>query len=128
MNSHNQPYVLFESHHSVANDGILKFLIDTGTRVSLIKISSIQDYNKNNITLLNGIAPLATIQTIDEADIQFKTQNAKIIGKFQILDAPSNIRFDGILGDDFLKTHLAKINYENFLLYLKSIPSPIPLG
>lgn len=122
--------MLFESRHSIADDGILKFLIDTGASMSLIKTSSIQNYtvDSNHSTILNGIAPHATIQTAGEAEIELKIRNNRIIGKFQILDVHSNIPFDGILGDDFLKTHRAKINYENSLLSLNSIPVPISLG
>lgn len=121
--------VLFESESSSANDRIFKFPIDTGAAVSLIKTSSIKNCvtDTHNPMVLNGIAPNIPIQTLGETKIELIVHDKSIVGNFQILDAHTNIPFDGLLDDDFLRTHNAKIDYSTSCISFESLPFSISL-
>lgn len=121
--------MLFESNCSKSNDGVLKFLVDTGASVSLIKASSLNkvSIDSTNSISLNGLSPNAPVLTAGETNIELSIRGNKINVDFQLLDSPTHIPFDGFLGDDFLRTHEAKIDYSNGMINLNSIPLGIPL-
>lgn len=125
--SNDLTYVLFHSKNSNSNDETLKFLIDTGASVSLIKSTSITTWrNHNNApVILNGLSPSAPIATRGETEIGIHSK--KIVANFQILDTPTNILCDGLLGGDFLRSQGAKIDYTTTTILLNSIPFQLPL-
>ncbi|GLV43803.1 hypothetical protein CBL_11617 [Carabus blaptoides fortunei] len=107
----------------------LSFMLHPGASVSLIKASSLNkvSIDRANSISLNGLSPNAPVFTEGETNIELSIRGNKINVNFQLLDSPTNIPFDGLLGDDFLRTHEAKIDYSNSMINLNSIPFGIPL-
>ena len=107
----------------------MKFLIDTGALVSLIKSTSIKNPTTiNNVpVVLNRVSPNAPISTCDETEIELEIHSKTIMTKFQVLNTLTNIPFDELLGDDFHRSQKARIDYSTSTISLSSIPFQIPL-
>ena len=107
----------------------MKFLIDTGALVSLIKSTSIKNPTTiNNVPIvLNGVSPNAPISTCGETEIELEIHSKAIMTRFQVLNTLTNIPFNGLLGDDFLRSQKARIDYSTSTISLSSIPFQILL-
>ena len=92
----------------------LKFLLDTGASVNLIKRSEVSPYiniDKNSIIILKGITP-ESLNTLGKVIINFFDTNAE----FHLVEDNFPIEEAGILGNDFFRKNNARINYsENYL-------------
>lgn len=122
-------YIHFECPTSKSKDKVLKFLVDTGASISLVKSASLNHYeitNHNPITL-NGLSPNAPLQTLGETNLELVFRNSKIRTNFHVLDSDSNIPFDGLIGDDFLRSQNAKIDYAKSTIILNCVSIPMPL-
>lgn len=116
-------YVLFYSNSCNSPDKALKFLIDTGASISLVKTSSLNNFQLSNTNpiILNRLSVNSPIQTLGETIIELEIHNHKINVNIQTIDVPTNIPFDGLLGDDFLISRETKVDYSNCTISIKSI-------
>lgn len=109
----------------------LKFLIDTGANVSLIKWESLPKsdlcYDNSEILTLNGISANSPVRTVGIINLPLSVHNKLFNAKFHVVKEKCNIPFDGLIGSDVLKNQKALINYEKSQLKLSSLPFPIPL-
>lgn len=91
--------------------GKKKFFLDTGTSITLIRSSYIDDNLKH--VEEHGMEVFST-NTFEIEGIDFGKQN------LFLLDISSELNyFDGVLGMDFLKKHVCYIDFENGYLYIK---------
>lgn len=108
-----------------------KFLIDTGANVSLIKLEKLKEtqseYNCSEILTLNGLSANAPVSTIGSIQLPLKVHELQFNIKFHIVNVETNIPFDGLIGNDFLRNENAEINYNKLQLKLNSLPCPISL-
>lgn len=96
-----------------AQTGSLRFLIDTGADVSMVKAALLKDnteFNAGETILLQGIADKA-IKTMGTTDINLSAHKLEITHKFHIVDHQIKLTYDGILGRDFWEGNDAKIDY-----------------
>ena len=63
----------------------------------------------------------------EKSNWKFNIHSKTIMTKFQVLNTLTNIPFVGILGDDFLHSQKARIDYSTSIISLSSIPFEIPL-
>ncbi|XP_063975940.1 uncharacterized protein LOC135161895 [Diachasmimorpha longicaudata] len=128
-NNNELTYILFESPHSDDSDQILKFLVDTGAAVSLVKASSIRNYKIINPEpiILNGIKPNAPIMTLGQTELNLSVNSNSFFNKFHVLNSDTGIPFDGLVGQDFFQKHNCKINYQNSTISIDALPFPLPL-
>lgn len=108
-----------------------KFLVDTGANVSLIKLPKLKQtqctFNSAEKLTLNGLSANSPVSTIGSIVLPLNIHNKIFQVKFHIVKAESNLPFDGLIGNDFLKNEMATICYEKNQLKLNCLPFPIPL-
>lgn len=108
-----------------------RFLIDTGASSSLIKLEKLKltksKYNPTEILTLNGLSANTPVKTIGSIVLNTRIHNKFLDIKFHIVKQESNIPFDGLIGQDFLKQEGAEINYSQGFLKIKSLPFPVKL-
>lgn len=108
-----------------------RFLIDTGASSSLIKLEKLKQtkskYNPTEILTLNGLSANTPVKTIGSIVLNTRIHNKFLDIKFHIVKQESNIPFDGLIGQDFLKQEGAEINYSQGFLKIKSLPFPVKL-
>lgn len=128
-NNSDLTYVLFDSPQSSSDDKTLKFLIDTGAAISLIKATSLTKFQilNDKPIILNGISPNSPIHTLGDTELQLSYHDNSINAIMHVINADTNIPFDGLLGDDFFRGQEAKIDYSYSSISTKSFPFPIPV-
>lgn len=124
-------YVFFP-HLDNNNDLItFKFLIDTGASVSLIKTDKLKQtplyFNPNDKVMINGICPNKQILTTGSVNLEPIFDGYKTKIKFHIVKGPTNIPFDGLLGNDFLLPGKAEINLNQLNLKINCLPVSIKI-
>lgn len=101
---------------SIGQEGrILRFLIDTGAEISLIKLNSLHDHvpiDVNNIIELQGITS-GKINTLGSCVGEIFCNNKFYKQTFHIVKNDFKLEHDGILGSDFLCRHQVRISFSN---------------
>lgn len=121
-------YILLYSKYAKSEDKILKFLIDTGAAVSLIKSESLLEtpVDKSKAINLNGLNPNSPIPTIGEINLELQIHKQKINSEFQVIGKnTTNIPFDGLIGHRFFKKQNCTIDYAKSVIKINS--SEVPL-
>ena len=83
----------------------LKFLIDTGAEISIIKGSSLNpgvNYQLHNGADIKGICNVV-LKTEGIVILKLFTDTHETVHAFHVLGEPSALEYDGILGKDFLE-------------------------
>ena len=83
----------------------LKFLIDTGAEISIIKGSSLNpgvNYQLHKGAYINGICN-AVLKTESIVELKLLTDTHETVHAFHVLGEHSALEYDGILGKDFLE-------------------------
>lgn len=108
-----------------------KFLIDTGANVSLIKLPKLKltksTYNPSETLVLNGLSANSPISTIGSIKMPLQIYDQTFDVKFHIVKVDSNLPFDGLIGNDYLKNQEATICFKKNQLKINSVPCPIPI-
>lgn len=98
----------------------LKFNIDTGAAVSILRAEKILDAkinSKNRINLIGLTQP--QIKTMGTSKIEFDFEKTRIQYMFHVIFGNHHLQSDGLLGSDFLITYNAKIDFHKRVLCLK---------
>ena len=91
----------------------LKFLIDTGDEISIIKGSSLNprvNYQLHKGVDIKGICN-AVLKTEGIINLKLLTDTHETVHAFHVLGEPFELQYDGILGKDFLEERESVINY-----------------
>ena len=83
----------------------LKFLIDTGAEISVIKGSSLNpgvNYQLHKGVDIKGISD-AVLKTEGIIELKLLTDTHETVHAFHVLGEPSALQYDGIVGKDFLE-------------------------
>jgi hypothetical protein len=92
----------------------LKFLIDTGSQLSLCKYASIKEgsvYDSKRVVSVRGISS-CTEKTLGGIEMGLSTENYERTHIFHIARDGIRIPYDGILGQDFFISNRARIDYK----------------
>jgi hypothetical protein len=126
LSSENQNlmYVLIPSPQAANKN--FKFVIDPGASKSIIKARSLEEktlFCEDEILTINGVSEDSPINTSGYSFLNFEItdENKPIQHKFHIINCPSGIPFDGLIGNDLLLAFCRVINYENKQLIFKNI-------
>ena len=87
----------------------VKFLIDSGAEISIIKGSSLNvgaSYQSRKSVEIKGLCN-AVLKTDGIAELKLLTEEHETVHKFHVLCEPSALQCDGILGKDFWKRESA---------------------
>jgi len=87
----------------------LKFLIDTGAEISVIKGSSLNpgvNYQLHKSVDIKGICN-AVLKTEGVIDLKLLTDTHETVHTFHVLGEPSALQYGGILGKDFWRRERA---------------------
>lgn len=105
--------IIIEIPTSISNEDI-KFCVDTGAQVSVIKPQKILDakINVNNKINIMGVAKNAKLQSLGVVRTHLHCKNLRILHDFHVLNKNFNIKVDGIIGNDLLKKTGAKIDFD----------------
>ena len=128
-NMKSQPYYVTLRLSNTHQD--LKFLVDTGSSISIIKSELLADncpIFKNEILTLKGITESENLcKTLGYANLEIFLKNQSINHKFHIVHFDQNLslKYDGIIGNDLFETYKVKIDYERKNLIISN--SFIPL-
>lgn len=106
-------FITFTSSNSEQK---LRFLIDTGAAVSLIKHDVLVPQKTvldiKDIITITGIAPNRPISTLGSAEISLNLEELHLNFRIHVINAYKiTIDFDGILGEDFFTSQNAEISY-----------------
>lgn len=106
--------IMIEIPTSISNEKI-KFCVDTGAQVSVIKPQKILDakINTKNKINIEGVAKNAKLQSLGMVKAHLHCKNLRILHNFHVLNKDFNVEVDGIIGNDFLRKTGAKIDFEN---------------
>jgi hypothetical protein len=91
----------------------LKFLIDTGAEISIIRSSSLTpgvEYQMQDGVDIKGITN-AVMKTEGTVDLKLFTDTHETVHTFHVLTGDCNMHYDAILGKDFLEERESVINY-----------------
>lgn len=97
---------------NISNANNVRLLLDTGADISLIKLNCLDDdvNFKNNTVAITGINE--TINTLGTCIGNIKFNDLEISHTFHIVPDQINLRYDGILGLDFIEKHKGVIDLE----------------
>lgn len=127
LNTDNPISIRLKSKNAKSPNQSLKFVIDTGASVSLIKISSLNSYNTNsNIIKLKDIFPNTSMNTCGKNEVDLKYHNHSFTSKFQLIDDSTNVPFDGLIGMNFFVEHACNIDFKNFNISMSEFSIKIP--
>ena len=125
-NNDKNPYL--DAYHDGQS---LRFLIDIGASVSLLKSNKNSKFNnKIDITdkiTLNGLSPNAPMETIGSCTVKLKIKKKRFSIKFYVITENSNVPFNGIIGNDFLSNQGAIIDLNQLELKLNCLTNPIKI-
>ena len=91
----------------------LKFLIDTGAEISIIRSSSLTpgvSYQLHKGVDITGISN-TVMRTEGTVDLKLLTETHETMHTFHVLGEDSEMHYDAILGKDFLEERGSVINY-----------------
>jgi hypothetical protein len=128
--NHNLMYVLIPSPQAATKN--FKLVIDPGASKSIIKARSLDGktfFYEDEILTINGVSEDSPIETLGYSflNLEITDENKPIQHKFHIINCPSGIPFDGLIGNDLLLAFCRVINYENKQLIFKNIKKPLDL-
>jgi hypothetical protein len=107
----------------------LNFLIDTGASVSIVKQSSLvnkPELNSDDVIKLKGINDTDSYsETLGSFYLKFQLCKEIFEHKFHVINDELNLKYDGIIGTDFLRILNANINYTTKYLSLCGHNLPI---
>ena len=106
--------------------GYVRFLVDTGADVSLIKASVLKKGTKYSLqerVALQGVTE-EIVKALGTLDLKLETENKERMHKFHLVDESFSLRCDGILGKDFWSSTGAKINYEKGEIAMGNVVVP----
>lgn len=109
----------FFLHCSVSpSDKPLRFLVDTGAEISLIKLQSLKQgiriFAKKAIELVGISSSSNNVQTLGTCNAELIINDRKVYHPFQVINGNDvNLSQDAILGMDFLKKWDMKIIFSN---------------
>ena len=109
----NQGWILLTIRTNSSKTGKLKFLIDIGAEISVVKESSINlgiNYDSTKEINIKGISD-SFLKTKGTIVLTFFTQTHEATHVFHVVGSNFGCQDDGILGQDFWKLHRATINY-----------------
>jgi len=92
----------------------LKFLIDTGAQLSLCKHATIKEgsvCDPKRVVNVRGIS-ICTERKPGEIEMGLSSENYETTHIFKIVGDRIQIRYDGILGQDFFVSKRAKTDYK----------------
>lgn len=95
-------------------NGTSLLLLDSGSELNLIKLSSLNDQTivyENVVYHLKGINN-QLVPTIGQTQLHLKFGNRTILTDFQVVHSEFPIQHDGILGKPFMVSNRVVINYE----------------
>jgi hypothetical protein len=96
-----------------SKSGKLKFLIDTGAEISIVKDTSMNPgiiYESTKKINLKGISDLI-LKTEGTTALKLLTSTHETIHVFHVVGSDFGCQYDAILGQDFWKKYRATINY-----------------
>ena len=101
----------------------LKFLIDTGAEISVVKSSSMKPGIVYESTEGNNIKgkPYSFLKTEGKTMLKLFTQTHESTHVFHVVGSNFGCQCDGILGQDFWKNHRATINYCDRTVTMKDV-------
>lgn len=105
----------------------LSFIIDTGSDITALKSNKIifnDVVNQNNALSIYGITSNST-KTKGSCEFDILIEDEKINQTFHVLNDDVPIKTDGILGNDFLRTHNCQISYQDYTLSLGNHAIPL---
>lgn len=108
--------------HTDVTKTISSFLVDTQSDISLIKASALVDgvpIDHGDTISIKGVTE-EIIYSMGTIEIILFIQNVSISQKLHVVPNHFQIPSSGILGKDFLKKHMCKIDYEKMSLTLKN--------
>lgn len=120
--------VIFLNFNSNVINNHATFIIDSGAKISLLKIGKLLDsikIDRNCRTKLIGISP-EIIETIGTCKLEIDVDNQLLPFVFQVVADDFRIEADGILGRDFMYKYETELSYKkrvfianghNFKLY-----------
>lgn len=115
-------YTLIKSPNASNPSGYFKFIIDPGSGISVVQKSALIEnifYDSDKVFQISGINQ-SPIQSMGETKVILEiNKNSERERPFQILDIENGIPYDGLIGNNFLRTCCTSIDYENKVLYLK---------
>ena len=103
--------------------GKLKFLIDTGAEISVLKESSIHlgiNYDSTKGINIKGISD-SFFKTKGTIALTLFTQTHEATHVFHVVGSNFGCQYDGILGQDFWKLHRATINYCDCIITMSDV-------
>lgn len=119
-------------NHKTKDNKILtfEFLVDTGAELTLIKLTdklreARLPVNQKEATTLTGLGAGTSVRSVGTINLETENSNYNVIIKCHIIKDECNLPLDGILGNDFLRKHLAEINLKNNYLKLNTKNFPI---
>lgn len=83
--------------------------------------------NDKEIILINGISPDKPIASIGTVDFVSNIEQSKLTNKFHVVSSQTNIPWDGLIGDDFLRSQKAQIDYKECNIRLNCLPNPLKI-
>jgi len=91
----------------------MRFLIDTGAEISVVKCTSLRpeiSYESTEGISIKGISS-SCLRTEGTARLKLFTPTHETTHVFHVMGNDFGYQYDGILGHDFWKTHRSTINY-----------------
>lgn len=130
INKISLPHVLLKTN---MNNKPLRFLIDTGSTISIVKLSSLlnQPVLGPDIITIKGISDNdSTCESLGSIELGFEYQissTSKIMFGFMFhaISDTINLYYDGIIGSDFIQNFKIDIQYSTNSLNLQSYLIPI---
>ena len=115
---------------STTHGSIIRFLVDTGAEISIIKeeLSGNSHINEHESCNLQDITNVS-IRTLGTTQLEFKLNDQYLNHSFQVVQNDFPLILDGILGRDFLYKFSTKIDYETctMSIYHSDMESVIPI-
>lgn len=101
---------------------LLKFLVDTGSDISLVKENCVtvkKGLNRTNVFNISGVGS-GVHTTLGEIGTKIVVSDCtEIYHQLHVVDSEFPVQTDGILGRDFLTMFRCKLDYESWILSFK---------
>lgn len=105
----------------------VKFLIDSGSQISMIKLSSVKKgtkFDPSGRIRIKGITK-EVVETIGTVLLHLQVGKLQIVHKFQLMGEGIDIPYDGLIGNDLWKQQKAIVDYEKHKVFIKGKQIPI---
>lgn len=122
-------YITLYYPYSKNSDKSLKLLIDNGAAISLVKASSLSQFEitDSQKIMLSGITRDSPVFTLGETHLEFQINDKTIKSNFQIIHDQTNVPFDGLIGRDFIKKHKCIPIIHESTFVIESLATSIPI-